>query len=519
MSAVGDTLALPVAARSLWTGRITVVAIAAITIVAIFWQTRWGTVPDTSWLITVCERMLAGERLYVDVIETNPPFSIWLYTPAVALAHAFGIAPEILVHAETYIAALAGLAFAGWIVRRAGFEEADELFVMAPAVYALLVLFPGNVFTQREHIGMALFLPMLVLMAWRLRGGPSPSLPLAVAAAGCGSVLLLVKPHYALMVLLPVLFICWRRRSFRPLFAPEHWIIGLICSAYLAMVLAIHPEYFGDVYPMLAEAYLTLRFYEPVLLKYGPATLLLGLAVYLFAPRGRMPELACTALLASAAGIVTLVWQAKAFSYHAYPALFLAILAVICLSCSRETRETAIRRGWFDRLLRIVVLSLGVLAGFSPAWKTQKSSIARVEAVHSVGERPTIVSISLDLAVGHPLSRMADGDYRSTHASLWAILGVEMRMRYTVDDPAEVARLKALRDRLIVETADEIGRIGPDVILGPGRESTWSGQVIRGNPRMAQILKAYRIVFQDDWTTVLIRADLPSGNRTTPLNG
>ncbi len=518
MSAVGDTLPASTA-RLRTVDRANIVALAAVTVLAIAWQTRWGTVPDTSWLITVCERLLAGERLYVDVIETNPPFSIWLYTPAVALAHALGIAPEILVHAETYIAALAGLAFAGWIVRCADFEEAGELFIMAPAVYALLVLFPGNVFTQRENIGMALFRPMLALMAWRLRGGPSPSLPLAVAAGGSGSVMLLVKPHYALMVLLPVLFICWRRRSFRPLFAPEHWVIGLICSAYLAMVLAIHPEYFGDIYPMLAEAYLTVRHYEPMVSKYGPAALFLGLAAYLFAPRGRMPELACTALLASAAGIVTLVWQAKAWPYHAYPALFSAILAVICLSCSRETQKAAMRRGWFYRFLRIVVLSLGVLAAFSPAWMTQKSSVARVEAVRSGGERPTIMSISLDLAVGHPLSRMADGDYRSTYASLWTVLGVEMRMREAVDDPAETARLKALRDRLVVEAADEIGRIRPDVILGAGRGSTWSGQVIRGNPRMAQILKAYRIVFQDDWTTVLIRADLPSGNRTTPHDG
>ena len=141
----------------------------AITVVAILDQTRWGTVPDTSWLITVCERMLAGDRLYIDLHETNPPFSIWLYMPPVVLAQALGIAPEILVHAWTYLAVLVGLGLSAWIVRRARFEEADAIVAMAPVIYALLVLFPGNVFTQREHIGMALFLPMMALMAWRLR--------------------------------------------------------------------------------------------------------------------------------------------------------------------------------------------------------------------------------------------------------------------------------------------------------------------------------------------------------------
>ena len=512
MSVAGNALAQSVAKRPLAIRRGNLVAIAAITVFAIFWQTRWGTITDTSWLITVCERLLAGEHLYIDVIETNPPFSIWLYIPPVALANVMGMPPEFLVHAWTYLATLAGLLFAGMIVRRAGFEEAGKLFVMAPAIYALLVLFPGNAFTQREHIGMALLLPMLALMAWRMRGEASPSLPLAVAAGVNGSVMLLVKPYYALMVLLPVLFICWRRSSLHPLFAPEHWVIGLICSAYLATVLIAYPEYVSDVYPALAELYAPVRFYQAMVWLYGPAALLLGLAAYLYAPRGRLPELACTTLLASVAGLVTLVWQAKGWPYHAYPALFCAILAVICLSCSRKAQDRAARGGRFDRLLRIFVLALGVLAGFAPLWVTQKPPAAAVEAVSSAAARPTIASISVDIAVGHPLSRMAGGDYRSSYASLWAVRGAEIQMRKAVDDPAEVARLKALRDRFVDEAAEEIERIRPDVILDSGGKSTWAEQAIGANPRMRQLLKAYRMVFQDDRTTVLIRLDLPPGD-------
>ena len=64
-------VALPLAARNS-------LAIAGITLFALVWQMRWGTIPDTSWLITVCERMLSGERLYAEIYETNPPFSVWL---------------------------------------------------------------------------------------------------------------------------------------------------------------------------------------------------------------------------------------------------------------------------------------------------------------------------------------------------------------------------------------------------------------------------------------------------------
>ena len=78
--------------RSFWgampTGHRSALLIAGITLLAVSWQLRCGTIPDTSWLITVCERMLSGERLYADIYETNPPFSVWLYLPPVAAAAA-----------------------------------------------------------------------------------------------------------------------------------------------------------------------------------------------------------------------------------------------------------------------------------------------------------------------------------------------------------------------------------------------------------------------------------------------
>src|SRR5690349_11187977 len=36
---------------------------------------------DVSWLLTVAERVLDGQRLYIDVIETNPPAAVLLYLP------------------------------------------------------------------------------------------------------------------------------------------------------------------------------------------------------------------------------------------------------------------------------------------------------------------------------------------------------------------------------------------------------------------------------------------------------
>ena len=64
---------------------------------------------DVSWLITVSEKLLAGGRLYVDVIEPNPPASVWLYVPQVWIAERLGLHAEAVVVAAFIAAAVLSL--------------------------------------------------------------------------------------------------------------------------------------------------------------------------------------------------------------------------------------------------------------------------------------------------------------------------------------------------------------------------------------------------------------------------
>src|SRR3990170_6008744 len=97
--------------HALWTGgtrlslawAITALVVAA----AILQQSLIGLDTDVSWLITVGERVLAGERLYVDIFEVNPPASVWIYLPLVWLAEIAGAKPEAVVAAAFVAAALA----------------------------------------------------------------------------------------------------------------------------------------------------------------------------------------------------------------------------------------------------------------------------------------------------------------------------------------------------------------------------------------------------------------------------
>ena len=87
-----------------------------------------GTISDVSWIIHVVERISPGQRLYVDIMEANPPFTIWLYEPVVRAANALSLSPEIVVFGYAYAAVLAGFALTILIVRRGGLVPATALW-------------------------------------------------------------------------------------------------------------------------------------------------------------------------------------------------------------------------------------------------------------------------------------------------------------------------------------------------------------------------------------------------------
>ena len=74
---------------------------------------------DVSWLITLSEKVLDGQRLYVDLIEVNPPASVFLYLPLVALARVLALRPEVVVDAGVFFAIGVSLGLASHILRQA----------------------------------------------------------------------------------------------------------------------------------------------------------------------------------------------------------------------------------------------------------------------------------------------------------------------------------------------------------------------------------------------------------------
>src|SRR5258708_14151050 len=68
-------------------------AVAAVFVAAVLLRQVLPLNVDVSWYLIVSERMLDGQRLFVDILETNPPMAVSGYLLRVAVARATGVGP------------------------------------------------------------------------------------------------------------------------------------------------------------------------------------------------------------------------------------------------------------------------------------------------------------------------------------------------------------------------------------------------------------------------------------------
>ncbi len=118
---------------------------------------------DVAWLLHAAARVLAGDRLYVDVADNDPPLIVWLSLAPVLLARTAGLSEILVVRILVILLVACSLALSQAIVRRTWPER--PTFRGMVLVLAMFVLMPlsGYEFGEREHLLFALILPYLLM--------------------------------------------------------------------------------------------------------------------------------------------------------------------------------------------------------------------------------------------------------------------------------------------------------------------------------------------------------------------
>jgi hypothetical protein len=291
---------------------------------------------DVAAVLQFSQRWLAGERLYSDLIDVNPPLIFVLNLIPAGIA---AVTP-LDGAAALRLCLLAYGGFCWWLamrVRDRGAEGSVERAFLN-VLPALFLLAAGYDFGQREHLMAVAALPY-VLAAARRASGEVPSGRVAVGVLA--GVAFALKPHFLGIPALVELGVLLARRpegAFLPGIAlalrrslrdPVPWLMVGVSAAYLASLPLLFPDYLGTVVPLVWNFYLDLGGSSAwrVLLTprlFVATCLLLPLLFLAFrglpnlqrAPRAALPPLlALTAVAAFAAAVV----QHRGWSYHVLP--------------------------------------------------------------------------------------------------------------------------------------------------------------------------------------------------------
>jgi hypothetical protein len=421
-------------------------------------------VTDVSWLITVCERVLEGQRLYVDLLETNPPASIWLYLPAVAAAHAVGVRPELMINGQF----LALIAACLWLCARLAqsceqFQDSSKGALLC-AAFAMCALLPGGAFGQREHAGAILLLPVLCALNVRALGLKPARLDAILSGIAAG-LALAIKPHFVLALGGGILAAAWLARTPRILFAPELWIAGSIAVLYGVAVYWLTPDFISGMLPVLQLTYIPARL--PVLQMVTQLGVVVWVLILVFVlPETKARPGISILAAASLGGLAAFLVQGKGWPYHGLPMVLFALLAHIALVTAAPP---AGRRSY-------LIAGLLLAVGLSAFWLGGHTATAPLrDALAALHPHPKMLQLGGDIAVGHPLVREAGGTWVGRICSNWQTGSAYRRL--------------ATEELDIV--AEDIERQKPDIILVEDRGFNWAEQIDEV-PRLKSAMAAYR---------------------------
>jgi hypothetical protein len=520
----------------------------AVAAAAILLQWRFGLLGDVSWLITVDEKWLDGATPYRDIIEINPPASLMLYWPAVALARALGVAPEFTVAAFGFLSIALSLALAATILQRAGLLKRLGPLAAPIALVAFAIL-PGQSFDERDHLAALYGLPFLALAAARAARAPVDARLALVAGLGAG-LMAIIKPPYALVAILLLPYLLRRAGVVALLKGVEYYAAAALGLVYVALVPLAFPAYVADILPLGLAVYAPIR--EPLsALVAAPGPLfvfVLGAALMRLMREDLGEPLTAVPALAALGAFAAYLVQGKGWLYQAYPAIALMALAAGLALALKPQTPLRIAAGALAGLAAGLALAeLGrwplplafVAAGAASAfvWRREGGEAPLAEmgvaatlgaacglfglngietpaiarALAGLGPHPTVAAISESLAFGHPMVRRIGGVWVQSVPSLWITAAARRRIDEHPNDAPLAARMQAYidadRDRLVAD----IARARPDALL-VGRLDTRFHQWAWNDPKITAARADYRLYATESDTDfpaeLYVRSDL-----------
>jgi hypothetical protein len=427
-----------------------------------------GATPDVSWLTSMCERMLDGEKGWVDIFETTPPVPTLLYMPGVLLSRLTGISTDAAVFATAYAAALFALYCALRLLpdRIAG-SVPGRWAVGLPAAIFLFVV-SNDAFAEREYFATAFTLPMFAVFLRRAENGEWPSRRGRLAAATLAGLAFAIKPPvFALPFLAIAVFELTRTRSLAFLFPSMLPVAAGTGVAFTVASLVAFPAYLDGVTTLMRDVYVPIQLapFEAVLRERGfvGTAFCIVLAVLALVRRER-PRAAVLAMVVAGGYVAAYFAQRKFFAYHIYPAplfVIVALTVVLWTRCAqlvtRSPREARITVAY-------VVCATLALIFLMRAFDDERPEMRDLSWADELHE-PTALAISPDLATSFPLAQHIGARWVDRIHSQWVARYTRIALRRGGLSDTDAQRYRSYFDGDIARTIGVIHEKRPQIII------------------------------------------------------
>jgi hypothetical protein len=492
-------------------------AVAVVLVAAVVLRQMLPFNVDVSWWLIVGERMLDGQRLYVDILETNPPMAASVYLLSVALAHLVHVRPEVMTDGVIFVL-IAGSLSLTWHILRYSTTHRRAAGALAVWAAVLLSILPMYDFGQREHLALIAMLPAIAV--YILRGSRQPVTPVVILIAGISAAIAMTfKPYFACAAGFCILTAAAQARDWRVLFALENWIAAALVVIYGVSVFVFYPEYFTTIYPLVRDVYLLLKAPFLALCLTSATVVWIGgiMLVLVLQNQQRKLDVASFMLLAASSGFaVAFFAQGKGWGYHAYPMVALSLMAAGCAIAAHDAESPDAERPKSNRLRVTAVFVLAAMFAKACLWFDASVDVQKIEdQVARLGPHPKILMLSAAAVIGHPMVRTLQGTWVSRQEAFW-VREIVRRARLEQSIDAETAaRLQVYVARERAGLIEDFKKQTPDVVLIDNKDSDW-GRWAYADPELSALLKSYTLVQTIDGVDILRRADEPRSQRQSP---
>lgn len=433
---------------------------------------------DVGAELDVARRWLAGDRLYVDIIDINTPMVFLIHAIPEFLANQTGMIGAQWMTICTIVAILGSFWACMRVLARLPFEDHPlTRAFLPPTLMFLLAVIPNDMFAQREHLLVIAAMPYLMAAAARAKGEGLPlGLRIGVGlAAGIGFAL---KPQFIaipIMVELYIVYCIGWRAIFRDIVP---WLVGGLAVAHVAFVVVATPEYFTFLIPLVLEVYARIGDENTLDVLTGP---LIGPTLLALAPLTAASfvlsrsKLARTIAVFAVGGVLSAVIQAKGWRYQTLPALsatlLLASVTFAGVIDKYLPHERAQQRFPVAMLTGVfMILFYYQQALFNPPYYKQvqfdDSPTAKlIHIVKTQAPHRSVLVLSPGIYPHYPMINYTGAQMAMRFQTMWPLQGIYADCEEFEPLYNKPERMSAVEAMFFNSVSDDFARIKPDLLI------------------------------------------------------